>query len=176
MTDVGEAIRHGLHGLAEFRGRDDRGRFWPYACAVLGVGVVGGNAVLAAILVWRVATAWSEGAGASDPGFPGLATRFMVVLAVLAVTIVVLLAAAVTRRLHDRGLRGGWACVPLVLLIAAFGLFVRVTRTFEDGPDAALFVAAFVNNGLYLLSVGLLAWQLARAGHTGGNRFGPPTS
>jgi len=177
MSTFGDSVRHGLRNLVEFRGRDNRARFWPFAGVVVGVVLVVGNAVsvvlfvLTAVLVQRTST---DSLDSGEPVFAVAVTAFMVVTAAGAAATIVLLAAAVTRRLHDRDLRGAWALVPVLLLGTAFTFFARLIGTFEEEPDPLLFAAGFINNLVYLASVVALTWQLARAGSPGDNRFGPP--
>jgi uncharacterized membrane protein YhaH (DUF805 family) len=91
---------------------------------------------------------------------------------------VLLLAAAVTRRLHDRGRRGWWGLAPLPFLVVGMTVFPRLFKTTLAGemtPDSMrLFGLMFANNLLYLGSLGLLIFLLAGASQPNANRFGPP--
>lgn len=91
-------------------------------------------------------------------------TRTIVLLAVTVVTglvFVALLAAAVTRRLRDRGCSLTWAVAPLVLLIAAGGVQAAVLITVEEDSGPALFLAAFALTVVYFAAVVALLVQLA---------------
>lgn len=107
-------------------------------------------------------------------------TSFFTALQVAAVFTVALLAAAVTRRLHDGGRRGWWGLPPVIFLIVGLTLFPRLfqsTLTGEMTPASMkLFGLIFINNLLYLASLGLLIFLLARESQPGENRFGPPAA
>jgi uncharacterized membrane protein YhaH (DUF805 family) len=81
--------------------------------------------------------------------FPDM-TPFFTVMQVGCALAVVLLAAAVTRRLHDRGRRGWWGLPPLPFLLVgmtAFPRFFNSTLAGEMTPDAMkLFGLLFANN------------------------------
>jgi uncharacterized membrane protein YhaH (DUF805 family) len=191
-----ESIRYNLKSLARFSGRDGRGRFWPYAGAVL---------VLAWMSVWLVMAPGILGSFArvqqfarehpdqttvySGPGhysvsiegahpelMPDVLGMMYGVAAVSAVT-VLLLAAAVARRLHDRGRTGAWGLVPAVLLATGFLGMSREFAGFGTGrpPDPGWFFLIFFNNMAYLASLIFLVVQLASAGTKGPNRFGAET-
>jgi uncharacterized membrane protein YhaH (DUF805 family) len=188
-----ESIRYNLRSLARFSGRDPRRRFWPYAGAVF---------LLSWISIWLVMAPRIFGTFAriqqfarehpeettviSGPGhvsvsiegahpelMPNVLGMMQGVAAVSAVT-VLLLAAAVTRRLHDRGRTGAWGLVPVVLLATGFYGMSEMFAGFGTGtpPDPRLFFAMFVNNMAYLASLIFLVVQLASAGGEGPNRFG----
>ncbi|WP_241217854.1 DUF805 domain-containing protein [Sphingomonas sp. 2R-10] len=102
---------------------------------------------------------------------------FMPVVAIVALLSVLLLAAAVVRRLHDSGRRGWWGLLPLPFLatglIAMIVVFGRVGFSPAE-PDVVPFVVLFLNNILYLAALALLVVQLCRPSDPGPNRFGPP--
>jgi uncharacterized membrane protein YhaH (DUF805 family) len=90
---------------------------------------------------------------------------------------VVLLAAAVARRLHDRNRRGYWGLLPLPFLAAGLALMPGIFERAAAGreiPDPRLFLALVLNNLVYLAALGFLIVLLAGPGTTGPNRFGPP--
>jgi uncharacterized membrane protein YhaH (DUF805 family) len=105
-------------------------------------------------------------------------TRFFAPLGIGVVVAVVLLAAAVTRRLHDRGRRGYWGLMPLPFLAFGLTVFPKMFATMSQGdvsPETlGLFFTLFFNNMLYLASLGLLIFLLAARSDVGSNRFGPP--
>jgi uncharacterized membrane protein YhaH (DUF805 family) len=92
--------------------------------------------------------------------------------------VVALLAAAVTRRLHDSGRRGFWGLPPVIFLAVGLSLFPRIFQNMLSGqmtPDTLkVFGLMFANNMLYLASLGLLVFLLVRPGQLSENRFGPP--
>ena len=189
-----QSSRHGLSGLTRFSGRDGRGRFWPYALAVVGVTFVvlsvGMAATMSAMLVDMQAFAVAHPDQAvitTGPGSysiqiegdtPGLALNFTPMAAAMGAGVslaVLLLAAATTRRLHDSGRRGYWGLLPLPFLIVGISAFPRLMAE-GDAASTGLFLALFVNNLIYLGTLVLLVVLLTQRSNTGGNRFGPPAS
>ncbi len=106
---------------------------------------------------------------------------FFAFSAIVSLLAIVLLAAAVVRRLHDSGRGGWWGALPLpflvIGLIAMFRIFDTMQRVAEPGfvPPFLPFVVLFVNNMLYLGMLALLVVQLCRPSDPGVNRFGLPT-
>jgi uncharacterized membrane protein YhaH (DUF805 family) len=181
MSDDLGAVRRGFRKLLAFGGRDTPAQFWPFAGAVLGAMFVVGNGLFVVLASVGAATASRETAEPADVligvGMPSF-LPLVVLMAVVAMAAALLLAAAVTRRLHDRDHRGGWAGIPLVLVGTGLVMFAFVTRDFErsSDPDATLFFLAFANNVVYFVTLALLTWQLIRSGTAGENRFGAPTT
>jgi uncharacterized membrane protein YhaH (DUF805 family) len=188
-----ESIRHNLRSLLRFSGRDARRRFWPYAGTVFLLSWISIWLVMAPRILGtfariqqfarehpdQVTTVSGPGSysvsieGAHPELMPDVAGMMYGVTAVSAIT-VLLLAAAVTRRLHDRGRSGAWGLVPAVLLaIGSFGMSRQFTG-FGSGipPDPRWFFLLFCNNMAYLASLVFLIVELARAGTAGSNRFG----
>jgi uncharacterized membrane protein YhaH (DUF805 family) len=93
-------------------------------------------------------------------------------------TIILLLAAAVARRLHDRGRRGWWGLPPVVFASVAMTVFPRLVQSFSEGTATSaaltLFGLLFANNALYLGSLALLIVLLTGESEPSENRFGPP--
>lgn len=104
--------------------------------------------------------------------------RLFVVIGSAVALAVVLLAAAVTRRLHDAGLAGWWGLPTIVFLAAGVGLFPRalalVMQLKEEAPSMGLFFTLFTDNGLYVLCLLGLIVLLVLDGTRGPNRYGPP--
>jgi uncharacterized membrane protein YhaH (DUF805 family) len=187
-----DSIRYNLNSLARFSGRDRRGSFWPYAGAVLVAGWIAGNLVIAPLIFESFARMQRFGAAhpelttvASGPGHysisisgahPGLMPDFrgaVFGMAAVAAITVLLLAAAVTRRLHDRGRSGAWGLAPfLFFAIGAAGMLHLFARFGTGTPSPGLFFAIFLDNLLYLASLVFLVVQLASAGTNGPNRYG----
>lgn len=188
------SIGHGLTNLARFSGRDPRERFWPYALTIVaaafvamflgfGLGVAGSfqKTIAYAEAHPDKATVTRSGGSVSvaihEPSpelMPDMAPMFLG-LRVGAPLIVALLAAAVTRRLHDTGRSGLWGLPPVVFLGIALTLFPRIFQGFLAGDDSALnlFLPLFANNMAYLASLGLLVFLLCRDGKPDANRYGP---
>jgi len=172
-------ILYNLANVARFRGRQTRAEFWPYAAFVILLSTLAMALVMVPELVAsfermqrfaaehpELATIESGPGGQSItiqgyhpelmPDFAGLLAAMGTVLAVA----VLLLAAAVTRRLHDCGRTGAWGLIPIPFL--AFAAIV-MPRLFQDeGFDFSWFFVLLVNNLLYLGALGVLAVLLAR--------------
>jgi uncharacterized membrane protein YhaH (DUF805 family) len=174
-----DSIRYNLSSLARFSGRDSRRRFWPYAGAVL---------LLSWISIWLVMAPRIFGTFARVAQFarehPEQTTivsapilGMMYGVAIVSAVTLLLLAAAVTRRLHDRSRTGAWGLVPAVLLATGFLGMSRQFAGFATGrpPDLGWFLLIFFNNMAYLASLVFLVIQLASAGTRGPNRFGAET-
>lgn len=186
------SIRHGLSGLARFSGRDRPSVFWPYAAFVV-VLIMGG---ISAVMVPEITGSFTklEQFAAANPDqvtversgtsvsyvvhgeYPELALDVGQLLGRTALVLAggaVLLAAAVSRRLHDSGLRAYWGLLPLPFM--AFGLVGMrlLLKNFSEPaePDMRLFLALFLNNLAYLAALVWLVCLLARAGGPA-NRFG----
>lgn len=174
MTSGGtmNPIVRGFKKLADFKGRDRRSQFWPYAGVVCALWFVVqgmfGNLVMF--------TAMASGDEANFViAFIGTMVAGVLLLACL-------LAAAVSRRLHDRGLSGLWALIPFGLLVAmmsGFGLLFQ--SVWEDVPmdDSSTdmsFVFGMLGimfcNLLYIASLVTLIVFLCLKGKAGPNRYG----
>jgi uncharacterized membrane protein YhaH (DUF805 family) len=192
-----DSIRNGFTGLLRFSGRDPAGRFWPYVGVVIGLFFAAAAATMGPIMNGAFARMQAFAAEHPDqatvtrgPGsysiqihgnHPELmldVTPFFTVMQIGCAVAVLLLAAAVTRRLHDRGRRGWWGLVPLPFLVVGMTAFPRLFKTTLAGemtPDSLrVFGLMFANNLLYLGSLALLVILLAGASQPNANRFGPP--
>ena len=192
-----DSVRNGFTGLLRFSGRDPAGRFWPYVGVVIALFFVTAAATMTPIMSGTFARMQTFAAEHPDqatvtqgPGSYSIQIHgdhpelmpdmkpFFSVMQVGCALAVLLLAAAVTRRLHDRGRRGWWGLPPVVFLIGGLALFPRLFQSALSGelsPDSMkLFGLIFANNLLYLGSLGLLIFLLAGAGQPRANRFGPP--
>ncbi len=88
-----------------------------------------------------------------------------------------LLAAAVTRQLHDTGRTGAWGLAPLPF--GAFGIWMQpqVFARLGSAPlNFELLFAVYVGNVLYLAAIGLVLYRLFGEPTPSDNRFGPPVS
>jgi uncharacterized membrane protein YhaH (DUF805 family) len=197
MNAFVDAIRHGFTGLPRFSGRDPARRFWPYVGVVIALLFIAAFAAMAPIMSGAFARMQSfaiehpdqatvtQGPGSysiqihgNHPELMPDVAPFFVVMQVGCALVVVLLAAAVTRRLHDRGRRGWWGLPPVIFLAVGLALFPRLFQSTLSGevtPDTmAMFGLMMANNLLYLASLALLVVLLAGAGQPDENRFGPP--
>jgi uncharacterized membrane protein YhaH (DUF805 family) len=185
-----KSIRHNLANLANFRGRETRSLFWPY------FGVV---AFLSFVALWFAMLPEIEGSMDRMQRFaaehPELATversstsysitieghhpelmpdfgRIGVVLSGVVALAVLLLAAAVVRRLHDCGKSGAWAIAPVLFL--GLGLSLMPILFSQNPPNLTLFLALFLNNILYLASLVYVVVLLAGTSMKDDNRFAP---
>lgn len=188
-------ILRGFRSLGSFSGRDPAGDFWPYAGVVL-IAVFAFAAVAMplamqgmfadmqqfaaehpeATTVQQSPTSYSISIDAGHPDAPQLdmSNLFLVLGGVVALA-AILLAAAVSRRLHD-GNRPAWfGLAPLIFLTAGLVLFPRMMDDFmgSSEPNMGLFGLLFLNNILYLITLLALVVQCIQKGTTGPNRYGP---
>ncbi|WP_292036578.1 MULTISPECIES: DUF805 domain-containing protein [unclassified Brevundimonas] len=180
--------------MADFRGRDRRGRFWPYALVVAVLLYVG----MAAAMIPTMSGVFEEAARyaaenpeqvtvTAGPGhysvqihdpeaqlMPDMSGLFWAVRTVFVVA-GVLLAAAVTRRLHDTGRAGWWGLPPLLFAAIASILFPTVMEQMTQSEEVAVapFLLLLANNMLYLASLIGLIVLLCLKGASGPNRYGP---
>jgi uncharacterized membrane protein YhaH (DUF805 family) len=187
------SIRHNLAGLLRFSGRDSRASFWPYAVTVVLLDV----AAMALLMVpemldsmarmQRFAVEHPELTTVdSGPGhysitiqgyhpelMPDMSLLFSGVAAIFVATLL-LLAAAVARRLHDRNRSGAWGLLPVPFIAFSLATMPRLFAGIGSGeaPDMRLFGALFLSNALYLVSLALLVVLLAGERSKGPNRFG----
>lgn len=188
-------ILHGFRNLPRFSGRDSRRHFWPHVGMVFALVFVA-SFVLMAFTMAQVFQEMSAFAAAhpeaatvqSGPGhysvqidaahpeapIPALAP-FTIGFPIMVLFAVLLLAAAVSRRLHDRNMRAWWGLLPVPFLTAGMiGFPILMTDAVSgDEPDLGLFGLLFLNNLLYMVALVTLIVLLAQRGTEGPNRFGP---
>lgn len=187
-----KSIGHNLARLASFSGRDTRETFWPYALTLFGLTMVG--CTLSAVPTFVGAmermqrfaaehpdqATVTQGPGSYSiqiqgnhpelmPDMHGLMTGMGIVVLLF----VLLTAAAVVRRLHDRGSSGLWGLPPVIFLAIDFALMPKVFVPAGNAPEPSAFLLLFGGNLLYLVSLGWLGFLLARDGTDGPNRYGP---
>lgn len=150
-----EILRHNLGNLTRFSGRTGPKAFWLYVAMVL----------IAYMAVLMIAMTASIHAKAFDPSL------FMGVNAAGGLISILLLAASVTRRLHDSDRRGWWGLMPLPFL--AGGLIGMALMFSGSGDDLeSRLMPLVLNNMIYLGLLGVLVVLLCRRGTPGPNRFG----
>ncbi|MBR0552244.1 DUF805 domain-containing protein [Stakelama marina] len=180
MREALASIGNQLRSLLNFTGRDNRAAFWPYAGLVVSILFVAWSLFMGHALVNGMGSAQQLGSaqaaagglsGQTAPNF-GAMIQAMEVLVLAAVA---LLAAAVTRRLHDSGRSGLWGLAPLPFLLFGLLAMSKIFHGFQNGgePGTTALVAIFVNNIVYLAMLGLLIFFLAKPGTRGDNRYGP---
>jgi uncharacterized membrane protein YhaH (DUF805 family) len=92
---------------------------------------------------------------------------------------VILLAASISRRLHDSGRTATWMLLPIPMLVIGWVLFAKLFSLFMAGEFEfsslfmSLFVVLFLNNLAYLGSLLFLLAMLAKPSHPGDNKYGP---
>lgn len=191
-----QPIIRGFRNLLVFDGRDVRAQFWPYAAVVVALTfmIMGGTLNLAvqsffaeaermavehpdSVQIQQTASSYSVQYAPGSGVMPDM-TGFFLSLGGGVLLAVVLLAAAITRRLHDRGLPGYFALVPLTFLgLGVSGMHQMMMSFDEAAPDLALFGALMLNNMLYLASLAGLVIALSLPGSPVPNRYGAsPTS
>lgn len=188
------SIRHNLTGLVRFSGRDGPRLFWPYAFCVFGlVTIVSTVAVLpeffaAFARMQAFAVAHPDQADvAVGPGFYSITvhgdhpelmpnvTGFVKTVCASVAVMIVFLAAAVARRLHDRGRTAFWGLCPIPSLVIGLVGFSRLFASFDSATfPVQTLLLLFANNVIYLAILGLLMWQLILPTSLAPNRFGPP--
>ncbi len=188
------SLRHGYANLINFKGRDRRILFWPFAL----VHFVGSSALASAVMLPqffsrfdkvedfarehpdKVTVTYGPGSVSYqlDEPIPGLMPDIGAILGTLGgigFIFIVLTAAAVARRLHDTG-RSAWlGAIPAVLFCAAMLMMVPVFKMVETGGEPGLvgFLASFVLNLLYNISLIVLVVLLAMKSEPTENRYGP---
>ena len=188
MGGVVASIGHNLAGLVRFSGRDTRRQFWPYAIFLFLLSTAAFMVLaifVAADMFGRIehyVIAHPEGLPPPAPGqapqippelLPDLSGIAMPMIA-MQILSVLLLAAAVTRRLHDRDRTGLWGLMPLPFM--AIGManlqnaFAFATRPQSLTPlQSTLFAIA----PFHWVALIALIVMLAGEGTKGPNRFGP---
>ena len=153
--------------LLDFKGREDRASFWPYAALVYGIATVG--SVLVMVPIMR--SVMGAGAYQTAPAMPDMGMLFAGMM-ITTVVVVLLYAAAVARRLHDGGLSGFWGLMPLPFLLfsmvkmrSLFGSFG--SKNFEMDS----FYLIFFSNLIYILTVIALIVLLACRSDPQPNRY-----
>lgn len=193
-----DSIRGNLRRLFVFAGRDRPGRFWPYAAFVVGLFMVAAQAWTFQPQADAIANMFEMARDPlavpppppaddgwdvlfPDPDENPYAVDYrnlpggIAALAGFTAFILLLLAGAVTRRLHDRGRSGLWGLLPLPFLAVAFALAQRThapLRTLFDADPG--FTSVLLLSGLlYLASFLFLIVLLGGEGTQGPNRYGP---
>lgn len=167
--------------LFDFAGREDRASFWPYAGVAFGITMLAGMVIFVPMMAGTMqamqefaaqhpdqATVTS-GPGQYSISVHGNHPEFLPAGSIalfLAVTLglaILLFAAAVVRRLHDRGKSGAWGLMPLPFIIYSSVMMPKMFSSVAMGsdPNMALFLSIFFSNLLYLATLGGLIVLLA---------------
>jgi uncharacterized membrane protein YhaH (DUF805 family) len=159
--------------LFNFTGREDRASFWPYAAVAFIITIVAGMIIFVPMMS-RTMHAMQQFAAqhqdqatvTSGPGQysisvhgdhpefipPGSVALFLAVTFGLAI---LLYAAAVVRRLHDRGKSGFWGLMPLPFILYSSVQMPRMFASIGTGsqPDMTLFFSIFFSNLIYIVTL-----------------------
>lgn len=189
MDEFIHAIRRGFANIFRFSGRDTRAQFWPYAIFLYFAATVVTWLVMMPEMMRMMQNIFRAAAeqparnreptpeeiealvGQIMPNFEFIMIASMVVQ----LAAILLLAAAVVRRLHDRDRVGYWGLLPLPCTLLAFAVAPATMDMFRT-PAATpppIFLAAFLNGMAYWVLFIILIVMLAREGTRGPNRFGP---
>jgi uncharacterized membrane protein YhaH (DUF805 family) len=181
------SIRHNLANLFRLSGRDSRALFWPYAITVFLVAVVADVLLFIPALsdmmtrMIAYAQAHPEGFPKSPTGQPVLPpemmpdmSRLAAPMAVVSLLYVLLLVAAVVRRLHDRDKSGWWGALPLPFRLLGFVIGPAAAKAMmSSAPGQSALVLVSSLNGLCALGAFIaLVVLLVGEGTQGPNRFG----
>jgi uncharacterized membrane protein YhaH (DUF805 family) len=197
MKLVGDHLR----SLARFSGREKRQPFWLWVFVVVAVATISWMAVFLPVVIGAFGRmeqfarrhpdqvtrtvgpgSYSIQVHGNHPELMPDGTLLIPAISVISLVAIVLLAAAVARRLHDSGRSGWWGVIPVPFLIAGFAVISVVFSSFDqtatsDGEPGAAFFGYFalmmINNLLYFAALGLLVSFCVRQGDWGENRFGP---
>lgn len=179
MDTLFKSLRHNAARIADFSGKDSRAQFWPYAGVVLVLGFIGLQVVLlhdwsAMLREMSSLIGVAPGPGGQidlppeaqerlDAAFtetfantPQTALRMAIPLA----GVVVLLAAAMVRRLRDGGRSAFWALLPFPFLgVGLWGMSHLMSVAATEGTvDLTRLMAIILCNMAYLAA---LAWLIA---------------
>jgi uncharacterized membrane protein YhaH (DUF805 family) len=182
-----------LKRLTQFAGREPRREFWPYVGVVYLADIVVGQVVMIPMMsrmMQRVAMLMTDPEfmakleanpfQAQGAMFSAMADEMQwvsVVSMASGAILLVLLAAAVSRRLHDSGLSAWWGLLPVPLAVVHMALMPSFFSTFgrmfsgSGEPDTGLFTLFFLNNTLGLAALVTLIVLLCRRSAVGANKF-----
>jgi uncharacterized membrane protein YhaH (DUF805 family) len=180
--------------LASFKGREDRASFWPYAAVVFVIVMVAPSVMFIPTMVRSIRAMQEPPVQPPDPasveaafdGYPmpvhdpasdmmpspGFIAAHLGVMIGLAV---VLGAAAIVRRLHDRGRSGAWGLMPLPFIVY---VAIQVPRLFDSttgGGQAGmnLILSVFLADLLFMIALVALIVLLAGASDPEPNGYDP---
>ncbi len=153
-------VSYGLRNVRRFTGRDTKQQFFPYL----------GFCFLSMMLLSQLAamafmpTLFTFGSRPDPFEFETMMRRQALISSVLGVALIVLLAAAVARRLRDTARSAWWGLLPLPFLFTGLALFFQMLR--EDNQlQVSYFLIAFPVIVVYLATLAILLWLLTRPSH-----------
>lgn len=161
--------------LFDFRGREDRASFWPYAGVAFIITLSAGASIFVPMMI-RTMSAMQQFAAehpeqatvSSGPGHYSIsiqgnhpefmpAGQIAVFLGVGFGLAILLYAAAVVRRLHDRGKSGLWGLMPVPFILYSAAQIPRMFASAGTEFDMTLFASIFLSNLLYMIT---LVWLI----------------
>ena len=190
MDELSASIRHVLPRLFQFEGRDTNRQFWPWAILVFIVQMVAGSLVMIPMMADMMTRAIQIGAFDPDKGEPdpelvavqmetmvqdSLADfdRLLMPSLILQIAAILLLAAAVTRRLHDRDRSGLWGLILMPFIILGIVNMPLADDLIMGRPLTALESISIALGQGYWIAFLILVVMLVRKSDPGPNRFGP---
>jgi uncharacterized membrane protein YhaH (DUF805 family) len=195
-------IREHLTGLFRFDGRERRQPFWLWVAIVMGTMMIAWTAVFIPFFIGMFGRIEQFGRDHADqvtrtvgPGSYSIQVNgnhpelipdiggLMAGLGVIVAFVIVLLAAAVARRLHDGGKSRWWGVAPLPFLFTGLAIMTRIFAASAAGPDDALpdgffvlFGLIMVNNLVYLAAlITLIVMLCGASADDDGCQVGEPT-
>src|SRR6476620_763107 len=174
--------------LFDFEGREDRASFWPYAAVAFIITMIAGMTILVPMMLRSVdamqqfavqhpdQATITSGPGLYSISVQGDQPEFMpadsmaLFLAVTFGVAILLYAAAVVRRLHDRGKSGFWGLMPLPFIIYSSVQMPRAFGATGDQLDMTLFFSIFLSNLFYIVTLVWLIVLLAGPSEPAPNR------
>jgi uncharacterized membrane protein YhaH (DUF805 family) len=173
--------------LFDFRGREDRASFWPYAAVAFIIIMVVGMFIFVPMMVQSMAAMQQYAAQHPDqatiisgPGQYSISVKghhpefdsarsMALYMAVSFGLAILLYAAAVVRRLHDRGKSGFWGLMPMPFIIYS-SIMMPIVFASAREPNMALFFSIFFSNMLYIVTLIVLIVFLASPSEPISNR------
>jgi len=177
--------------LFDFKGREDRASFWPYAALSLIITMIVG-AITFLPMMFRTMQSMQDFAAqhpdqatvTSGPGHYSVSINgnhpeffsvgsFGLFGAVTLGLAILLYAAAIVRRLHDSGKSGLCGLMPLPFLLYSSVQVMSLFGSFGTAgpPDMTLFLSIFLSHLLYMATLIWLIVLLATASEPGPNRY-----
>ncbi|HEV2186978.1 MAG TPA: DUF805 domain-containing protein [Stellaceae bacterium] len=192
MKAIIAAIIYNFRNLARFSGRNTRAQFWPYAIFLfIAQTIISLTMMLPFIYSVMTKTFLFVLQHPGKPGVPvnpadqkafgqvmqgimaDTQSMLMTATPILTAVFVILIGAAVARRLHDRGMSGYWGLMPLPFTIIGLAAMPKTFEAWPYHPNLGLFGLLMLNSMLHLTLAILLIVLLAQRGAAGANRFGP---
>ncbi len=187
MNTLFASIGHNLRRLADFSGRETQILFWPYAILVYALSTVAAM-VIVMVPIMRMFSRMMEQISAAEaqggtvepdfvkspemlmPDFSGLQIPMALVNAIT----ILLLAAAVARRLHDKDRTALWALLPLPSVVATVALMpvMMPSMAMPSTPGPLMFFGSLNSMAYFGLFILLIVLTVGE-GTRGPNRFGP---